>query len=160
MFPTKGSEKEMTETTENTVVTEVPVYLDSEGDELAVGSDVFVAEEVEHGRYNPETYTFEGKRKFDFGEVRSLNEDGTVSVAWDQARCGCNSEEASRVEKPEDLTVTTASEIVLYYKGYDHGVNEGEDTAHNEIRAILGLPSVAEVKELREKAFELEQLNK
>lgn len=160
MFPTKGSEKEMTDTTETVVVSEVPVYVDSEGDELAVNSLVFVAEEVEHGRYDSVTGTFAPKRKFDFGQVLSLNEDGTVNVAWNQAQCGCNSDEASRVEKPQDLTVTTEREIELYYKGWDHGMDEGGDEFKSELLEFLNLPSASEIEALQEKAFELEQLNK
>lgn len=160
MLPTKGSEKEMTDTTETVAVHS---YVDSEGDEIAVGSLVYVSEQTERGQYNQETYKWENARDFDFGVVSTLNQDGTVGVEWNAANCGCGgSDSGPRPEKGSDLTVTTVHAISLYYKGFDKGLDEGYKDARHDILGLFDLADVSQdrLNELEEKAFELEQLNK
>ena len=120
---------------------EVTSYEDSEGVELEVGSRVYVSDAAVWENVTWENHQANGKRTFDFGEVGSLNDDGSVNVLWDAAACSCSAEysEDGRVEKASDLTVTTENEISLYYKGVNDGGEQGRNEVASELKSLLGL---------------------
>lgn len=125
-----------------TDVKEAVTYQDSQGNELTEGSTVYVSTEVARSHWNYDTQERVPGRTFDFGEVVELNEDGTVSVSWDSAGCGCGDSEG-RTENPGDLTkvdedLTEEFREVFYLaeiQGYHRGVKDNQ----RDLRDALGL---------------------
>jgi hypothetical protein len=123
--------------------------LDSEGAPLAKGDRVRISTNLAEGDWVDSEWV---TRKFDFGRIEEVNEDGTVSVEWDEAQCGCSDEELSRKEKPTDLTKSTSEEAAVYHLGWSDGYEFGQEEAEDDFRRALYLPSREDEKELKEKA--------
>lgn len=121
------------------VETKETVALDSNGIRLESGDRVHVSLELAR----PKSFWEETEsREFDFGDVDSVNEDGTVTVWWDSAGCSCDSGEG-RVEQSSDLTrvddemaehLETVAQL-SFAKGY----KEGTADLQRELRDLLGI---------------------
>jgi|ERR1700754_1554281 len=123
-----------------TVATE---WKDSDGNDLADGDEVYVSVTVARGKWDFENDTYTEGRTFDFGQVESLNEDGTVSVWWDSAGCSCEAETGPS-ENPGDLTKLdpeTGAEVrEIAYLSNSAGRRAGREENQEELRHALGLP--------------------
>lgn len=132
-------------TTEDTVVTVDLVPVDSEDETLSVGDEVHVSVLVASFHWDEDTEKYVDGREFDFGVVKSVNEDGTVSVFWDSAGCGCS---GARNETASDLTKVSpdvADQLrEVYYLGRSEGYNRGVKHNQSDIRDALGLPHPSE----------------
>jgi hypothetical protein len=120
--------------------TDVLVVVDAEGKDIEVGNRVRLDDDVLQGEYSYESHEYENSRDFDFGRIESVNADGTVNVSWDGARCGCNSDEQSRVEQASHIVVTNDEAVHLYYFGLDKGEETGRKEVQADLRNLLGLP--------------------
>jgi hypothetical protein len=131
----------MTDVKEQETVTATE-WKDSNGSELVEGDRVYIAVDQARGKWDFENDTYVTGRAFDFGEVESLNEDGTVSVWWDAAGCSCNSENGpsenpSHLTKlPEDLTDEVRE---IAYLSNKQGYRDGVSQSQSDIRSALGL---------------------
>lgn len=126
-----------TETQE--VVAPEPKWTDSAGLDFQVGDRVHVETSLAEDSFDYETYARIKGRAFDFGGVESLNENGTVTVFWDAAGCGCNSDAVGREEKASDLTIADQQTEVVYDLAYTSGYADGIKSSQSRLRDILGL---------------------
>jgi hypothetical protein len=127
---------EKVETTRTLEIVEDVSAADSNGDSLTVGDIVRISTETVYGKFDDETGAYTEKRDLDWGQVVSINADGTVNVQWDG--CGCSLDASSRVEDASDLTVSSDNEQAVYYIGRDNGYREGYDDARERMREMLG----------------------
>jgi hypothetical protein len=114
-------------------------YVDSNGAALEVGDRVHVAVSLAKSKYDYTNYSVVPGRKFDFGTVEELNDDGTVRVFWDGAGCSCNSEDVGRVETTSELTLATEEAELIWEVAYDQAFTEGQKETQQDIRSALGL---------------------
>lgn len=141
----------------NAVATE---WLDSKGSPIEEGDSVYVSVELAQTKFDYAAMTVVPGRDFDFGEVGSLNEDGTVSVFWNSAGCSCNDPDG-RTENPSDLSVSLDNEfediaVISERTGYE----KGQQNAQNALREALGLAdNTQELTAVRERLAALEAKN-
>lgn len=126
------------------VQTETTVnYLDSAGNGLEIGDRVMLNLSLTDGKWEDNYSTFTPGREFDFGEVETLNEDGTVGVWWDSAGCSCEADNPPN-ENPSDLTKLddeTAGVLVPVARlAHSKGYREGVSANQRDLRNALGLP--------------------
>lgn len=128
----------------NAVLSGDTKWADSEGNVLAVENRVRVSDEAADGTWSHDYSVYTEGREFDFAYVAALNEDGTVSVEWDSAGCGCNSDGVTaRVENPNELTLSSENEVNIYYRGEHAGLDEGRKSAQARLRDALGLADLS-----------------
>lgn len=119
-------------------------WVDSDGNALTVGATVRVSNDQADGRWDYSAMKFEKGREFDFAEVTALNENGTVTVLWDSAGCGCSGDSSERIETADHLTLSNESEVDVYYRGVGNGKEEGRKENQHELREVFGLPQPTE----------------
>jgi hypothetical protein len=128
-----------------TDVQEVTAVVDSNGVELVAGDQVYVNLELTRV---PFWETDREARPFDFGEVDSVNDDGTVNVFWEAAGCSCTSENG-RAETSTDLTKYDPESALRevaersFVSGYKQGVSDNQQ----DIKEALGLTGIVPAKD-------------
>jgi hypothetical protein len=114
-------------------------YVASNGAALQVGDRVHVSVSLAKNSWDYSNFTLVPGRKFDFGTVEELNQDGTVRVFWDGAGCSCTSEEVGRNENASELTLATEETEALWDVVYDQAFDEGLKANQKSLREALGL---------------------